>query len=179
MAQDIVETYRFICDNYNPGDEIIIVGFSRGAFTARSIAGMVCALGFLNRAGLDQLPCIFKDYETWQDWGKVDYDPNMHLVGFTLNNLKRVKRLEAAAKARAGDPSKSKLAWDGTSDDLEKELEKKKKDLFETMSRMFVEGGEHKKQMDLRKMAKAYRDMLVKVCSPLSRCWQARMTEIF
>jgi len=35
VSQAIVEAYRFICDNYNPGDEIIIIGFSRGAFTSQ------------------------------------------------------------------------------------------------------------------------------------------------
>ncbi|KAL2130412.1 hypothetical protein VTI74DRAFT_6501 [Chaetomium olivicolor] len=65
VAQDIAESYRFICDNYNPGDEIVIIGFSRGAFTARSVAAMVCALGFLNRSGLDQPSHIFNNYQTW------------------------------------------------------------------------------------------------------------------
>ncbi|KAK1953667.1 hypothetical protein LY78DRAFT_455470 [Colletotrichum sublineola] len=37
VYQEIKDTYRFICDNYNPGDEIILIGFSRGAFTARSV----------------------------------------------------------------------------------------------------------------------------------------------
>ena len=30
--------YSFIATNYEPGDEIIMVGFSRGAFTARGVA---------------------------------------------------------------------------------------------------------------------------------------------
>ncbi|CCF37115.1 hypothetical protein CH063_08531 [Colletotrichum higginsianum] len=68
VKQDIVDCYRFICDNYNPGDEIIIVGFSRGAFTARSIASMVCSLGFLNRTGLSYLGLIYKDYQSFNKW---------------------------------------------------------------------------------------------------------------
>jgi len=40
VAQDIAESYRFICNNYNTGDEIVTIGFSRGAFTARSVAAM-------------------------------------------------------------------------------------------------------------------------------------------
>jgi len=33
----IGEAYTFIANNWNPGDEIFLIGFSRGAFTARSI----------------------------------------------------------------------------------------------------------------------------------------------
>lgn len=32
------EAYSFVVANYEPGDEIILVGFSRGAFTARGVA---------------------------------------------------------------------------------------------------------------------------------------------
>jgi len=159
VAQDIVETYRFICDNYNPGDEIVIIGFSRGAFTARSIAGMVCALGFLNRAGLDQLPRIFHDYETWQDWGNQSYNKEEHLAGFTLANFQRLKRFEAA-RERAKDPTK--LPWDGSSSDLDADLQKQRQTLFEAMSQMYVDGD--KSKMDLRAMAIAYRAKLAEVC---------------
>src|ERR1700676_2203471 len=38
----IVRGYTFISRNYSPGDAIYIVGFSRGAYTARALAGMIC-----------------------------------------------------------------------------------------------------------------------------------------
>lgn len=44
--------YRFLALNYEPGDEIFIFGFSRGAYTARSLAGMVGHVGLLTRKGL-------------------------------------------------------------------------------------------------------------------------------
>jgi uncharacterized protein (DUF2235 family) len=97
VSQHIAEVYRFVCDNYEPGDEIVLVGFSRGAFTARSVADMICNVGFLNGAGLDRLPDIFRDYETWQDWGKEDkFDAEKHLAGFTLENYDRVMRTKIA-----------------------------------------------------------------------------------
>ncbi|KAF6840974.1 hypothetical protein CMUS01_03747 [Colletotrichum musicola] len=40
VIDDIRDVYRFICGNYSPGDEIVMGGFSRGAFTARSVVGM-------------------------------------------------------------------------------------------------------------------------------------------
>ncbi len=45
LFQKIRDGYRAIASVYEPGDEIYIVGFSRGAFTARSIAGMICDCG--------------------------------------------------------------------------------------------------------------------------------------
>ncbi|KKA26616.1 hypothetical protein TD95_002923 [Thielaviopsis punctulata] len=61
IAENIREAYAFLCTNWAPGDEIILIGFSRGAFTARSVAGMVTALGLLTVAGLDRFAEIFLD----------------------------------------------------------------------------------------------------------------------
>lgn len=44
--------YRFLALNYEPGDEIYLFGFSRGAYTARSIAGMIGNTGLLTRKSL-------------------------------------------------------------------------------------------------------------------------------
>ena len=49
--------------NYVAGDEIFLLGFSRGAFTARSIAGLIGSIGILTKAGLPEFYEIFKDYE--------------------------------------------------------------------------------------------------------------------
>lgn len=43
----IVRGYTFISRNYQPGDKIYIVGFSRGAYTARALAGLICSQGLL------------------------------------------------------------------------------------------------------------------------------------
>lgn len=63
VAENIREAYSFICANWDDGDEIVLVGFSRGAFTARSVAGMIGALGLLNRKGMECFFPIFTDYE--------------------------------------------------------------------------------------------------------------------
>jgi len=44
----IVRGYTFISRHYQPGDEIHILGFSRGAYTARALAGMIARVGLLN-----------------------------------------------------------------------------------------------------------------------------------
>lgn len=43
----IARGYTYISRNYEPGDRIVIVGFSRGAYTARALAGFVAGEGLL------------------------------------------------------------------------------------------------------------------------------------
>jgi uncharacterized protein (DUF2235 family) len=54
LEQNIHDAYIFLVANYEPGDEIYIVGFSRGAFTARSIGGMLHKCGIIRREFVDQ-----------------------------------------------------------------------------------------------------------------------------
>ena len=44
--------YRWLALNYDPGDEIFVIGFSRGAYTARSLVGMIGRVGLLTRQAL-------------------------------------------------------------------------------------------------------------------------------
>lgn len=60
VAENVREAYAFICNNYVNGDEIFLIGFSRGAFTARSVGGLVCNIGVLTRKGLPSFPIIYK-----------------------------------------------------------------------------------------------------------------------
>lgn len=71
------ESYSYLCANYSNGDEIFLIGFSRGAFTARSVAGMVSNLGLLTREGVDHFYPIFKDMQNWMNDGYVDPFPNV------------------------------------------------------------------------------------------------------
>ena len=41
LDRKIAEAYEFLCLNFEPGDRIYIFGFSRGAYTARSLAGLL------------------------------------------------------------------------------------------------------------------------------------------
>jgi uncharacterized protein (DUF2235 family) len=49
----IVRGYTFVCRNYAQGDRIFIIGFSRGAYTARALAGLIAAKGLLDAARID------------------------------------------------------------------------------------------------------------------------------
>ncbi|KAL0940282.1 peptidoglycan binding domain-containing protein [Colletotrichum truncatum] len=67
LDQNIREVYNFICTNYVDGDDIILLGFSRGAFTARSVADMIATVGLLTPMGLEQFYSVFEDYEHMSD----------------------------------------------------------------------------------------------------------------
>jgi uncharacterized protein (DUF2235 family) len=56
--------YQFIAQNYLPGDEIYRFGFSRGAFTVRSLAGLITACGILFRQSLNALPNAWVYYRS-------------------------------------------------------------------------------------------------------------------
>jgi uncharacterized protein (DUF2235 family) len=49
LSRRVKQAYRFLVENYEPGDELWFFGFSRGAFTARSAAGFVRKCSILRR----------------------------------------------------------------------------------------------------------------------------------
>ena len=55
LAKNIHEAYRFIVLNYSPGDELFLFGFSRGAFTVRSLSGLISKFGVLDRTEVQQI----------------------------------------------------------------------------------------------------------------------------
>jgi hypothetical protein len=48
LAKNVKSAYQWLAYNYRPGDQIFLFGFSRGAFTVRSLAGMIDCCGLLN-----------------------------------------------------------------------------------------------------------------------------------
>ena len=54
LQKNVEDAYRYLADHYEKGDRVYLFGFSRGAFTARSLAGMLFKCGLL-RAGHDNL----------------------------------------------------------------------------------------------------------------------------
>lgn len=47
LNDNVTEAYEWLIDVYSPGDEIFIFGFSRGAYAARSLAGLIAKHGML------------------------------------------------------------------------------------------------------------------------------------
>ncbi len=55
MSKNILDAYRYLIHNYVPGDELYFFGFSRGAFTARSLAGLIRNSGLLRPDSMDMV----------------------------------------------------------------------------------------------------------------------------
>jgi len=63
ISANIKEGYRFLVSNYEPGDAVYIFGFSRGAYTARSLAGLIRNVGILKRENLYLVNEAYKRYK--------------------------------------------------------------------------------------------------------------------
>ncbi len=50
LERNIGDCYRFLVHNYEDGDEIYLFGYSRGAYTVRSLAGLVRNAGVLRKS---------------------------------------------------------------------------------------------------------------------------------
>ena len=62
IKENLAEAYTFLMRAYRSGDRVYVVGFSRGAYTARALVGMLRTVGLLN-AGADNLvPYALKLY---------------------------------------------------------------------------------------------------------------------
>ncbi len=85
----VVRGYTFLSRNYQAGDSIVIVGFSRGAYSARAVAGLVASQGLLD----------------WRQMGLGDGgDPVAYAAGMTAwSQYKRLKSNDAGFVARLVD----------------------------------------------------------------------------
>jgi hypothetical protein len=81
LAEHIREAYSWVAQNYHPGDEIFVIGFSRGAFTARSVSSLINAVGLLTSEGLQYFVQVFEDWEFQEKKDYVTKWPNLPFVG--------------------------------------------------------------------------------------------------
>ncbi|MEM9032139.1 MAG: DUF2235 domain-containing protein [Pseudomonadota bacterium] len=61
---NLEEAYRSLVFAYEPGDEIYLFGFSRGAFTARSLAGFIRSAGIPDRSQVSRIPEALARYRS-------------------------------------------------------------------------------------------------------------------
>jgi uncharacterized protein (DUF2235 family) len=81
IDDNIKDAYKFICWNYEPCDEIFLFGFSRGAYTARSLAGLIRKCGIIKQNDLD---LISKAYELYRD--RTAAPDSDKVIAFRKNN---------------------------------------------------------------------------------------------
>jgi len=64
INRQIKRAYLFLARNYQPGDTVILMGFSRGAYAIRSLSGLIDRMGLLRPAQIsdDTLERVYTHY---------------------------------------------------------------------------------------------------------------------
>jgi len=77
LSGNVIDGYRWLCETWQPGDLLYLFGFSRGAYTARSLGGLIRKCGLLrcsahgNVAKAD----VSAAYDFYRDTGSKPDDP--------------------------------------------------------------------------------------------------------
>ena len=64
LYENVKQAYKFIVANYKQGDKINLIGFSRGAFTARCLGGMITKVGILRNKYIRDIDSIYSLYKS-------------------------------------------------------------------------------------------------------------------
>ncbi|KIW20633.1 hypothetical protein PV08_01209 [Exophiala spinifera] len=112
LKENMREAYTYIAINWRPGDEIFLIGFSRGAFTARSVGGMIGDLGLLTRAGMPSFNEIFEDWEHRMDQRYVSRFPDTPFPNKGPFNKDYVHELVRRGLTTVNVPIKAVCCWD-------------------------------------------------------------------
>ena len=77
LSGNVLDGYSWLCATWQPGDELYLFGFSRGAYTARSLGGMISKCGLLKRQGTAPASKaeVSAAYEFYQDTTHKPGDP--------------------------------------------------------------------------------------------------------
>ncbi|MDI1254790.1 MAG: DUF2235 domain-containing protein [Flavobacterium sp.] len=93
IDKKIKDLYTFLVLNYAKGDEIYLFGFSRGAYTVRSLSGLIRNCGVLKPEYLNFVDKAYELYRNKNDYSKPDDDM---MLAFRRNyciddNITRIK----------------------------------------------------------------------------------------
>lgn len=64
LQKNIEDAYEYLMNHYEAGDRLYLFGFSRGAYTARCLGGMLHKCGLLQRGSRNLLPYASEIYTT-------------------------------------------------------------------------------------------------------------------
>ena len=69
LDKNVKDCYGFLIDNYIPGDELFLFGYSRGAFTARSLPGLIRCCGLPRVEHREQINRAYDVYRERHEQG--------------------------------------------------------------------------------------------------------------
>lgn len=64
IHKNILDGYRYIVQNYAPGDKLYLFGFSRGAYTVRALCGLINNCGIVKRADAGLIAGAWRLYKS-------------------------------------------------------------------------------------------------------------------
>jgi uncharacterized protein (DUF2235 family) len=83
LSRNVRDAYTFLAANYCEGDEIFLFGFSRGAYTARSVAGIIGWVGLIHKDDMDDFSLLWEGYRLRAHPGQPDvrtHFPNRYVI---------------------------------------------------------------------------------------------------
>ena len=72
IDNEIIDAYTWLIQNFNKGDEIFIFGFSRGAYTARSLSGLITKCGILRLGAPLSIEQLYDRYRQGSARQRID-----------------------------------------------------------------------------------------------------------
>jgi uncharacterized protein (DUF2235 family) len=77
LSGNVMEGYRRLCETWQPGDDVYLFGFSRGAYTARSLGGLIRKCGLLKHGADGRIAkaAISSAYDFYRDTAIQPDDP--------------------------------------------------------------------------------------------------------
>jgi uncharacterized protein (DUF2235 family) len=114
----IIRGYTFISRNYLAGDRIFITGFSRGAYTARALAGMIAKMGLLDATRIDltnKADAYRKGSSVWYAYRSTALQSNPSWLGKlvdAVDDLPHFFQVPVPASRRIAAPIEVVAVWD-------------------------------------------------------------------
>ena len=78
LRENVLQAYRFLVDHWRPGDEVFMFGFSRGAYTARALCGMLHMVGLVDPGGENLVDYLWHIYSAKRG-PKVTFERRMRV----------------------------------------------------------------------------------------------------
>ena len=107
LKKNLFDAYAFLMKHYEPGDRIYIFGFSRGAYTARALTGLLQRVGLLERGCENLIPYAVRYFQVRDDhqlnFFKQRFSRTYHLAWRDL--VPGIDQIPAL-KEKAGRPSR-------------------------------------------------------------------------
>ncbi|KAF4629330.1 hypothetical protein G7Y89_g8814 [Cudoniella acicularis] len=114
VEDHVIQAYHFIATNYNVNDEVFLFGFSRGAYTARAVGGLLTQMGLLDTVDLvhfNRLYRCFQEGRTSETKRELKYYPCSKTGGEIYTEEQKLALLEKESLAKSTEKYPKQLVF--------------------------------------------------------------------